>query len=386
MRFFYDLRPRTRGRCAIVALFATAGVTACTTAKASDAGDDAPHVRVQTTGDSSIVSVSHPERFTVVPVTRANVADEVRTTGVVGPDVTRTVPVNALGSGRVVSILAKLGDDVHQGQPLLVISSTDAGSALSDYEKNRLDVELARKQLERAQVLYEHGTIAKKDLEIAEEGAQKAAVDMRTSSTRVRLLGANVARPGGLIELTAPISGTIVEQNVTQASGVKSPDNSPNLFTIADLSVVWVMCDVYENDLGRVHINSGAQIRLKAFPERVFDGRVGDISKVLDPATRAARVRVALANPDAIMRQGMFASVTLTSATRQSRLVVPATALLRLHDADWLFLKGDAGTFRRVRVEAGGALPDGLQVVSGGVAEGDLIVRDALQLSRVTEQ
>ena len=380
------MRRARRGAIGAVVPLIVLSVSGCSRGSSDNASDNAVHVRVQSAGDSAVLAVTHPEQFPLVAISRQNVPDEVVTTGVVGPDVTRSVAVNALGSGRVVSILAKLGDDVRKGQPLLVISSADAGSALSDYKKFKLDAALADKQAQRAQVLYEHGTIAKKDLETAEESAQKARVDLQTSESRVRLMGASVTTPGGVIELRSPISGTIIEQNVTQAASVKSPDNSPNLFTIADLSQVWVMCDVYENDLGRVHLGSLARVQLKAFPDRVFEGRVGDISKVLDPATRTAHVRVALANPTGIMRQGMFASVTLTSVVRLSRLVVPATAVFRLHDADWVFLKRDVRSFRRVHVEAGSSLPGGLEIVSGPIAERDLVVRDALQFSRATEQ
>lgn len=333
-----------------------------------------------------MISVPPTERVVVVPVVSRALADELHATGVVGPDITRTVPVNALGGGRVVAVRAKLGESVRKGQVLIVMTSPEAGAAASDYQKFTADAALVRKQLERARVLFEHGTIAKKDLEAAESAAQKAAVDVRMSGERVRMIGGDLEHPSPLIELRAPISGTIIEQNVTTASGVKSPDNAPNLFTIGDLSHVWVLCDVYESDLGRVGLGMLARVQLTAFPNRTFTGRVGDIGKLLDPTTRAARVRVELANPDGLMRQGMFAKVTLVSAQRDRRLVVPTTALLRLHDADWLFVKRDANTFRRTRVESGSVTTDGFQQVRGDIADGDLVVQNALQFSRSIER
>lgn len=374
-------RQFSRRRALAAAIALTAG---CASSK--EAADQPPTVRIQTASDTSMISVPPTERVVVVPVVSRALADELHATGVVGPDITRTVPVNALGGGRVVAVRAKLGESVRKGQVLIVMTSPEAGAAASDYQKFTADAALVRKQLERARVLFEHGTIAKKDLEAAESAAQKAAVDVRMSGERVRMIGGDLEHPSPLIELRAPISGTIIEQNVTTASGVKSPDNAPNLFTIGDLSHVWVLCDVYESDLGRVRLGALAHVQLTAFPNRTFSGRVGDIGKLLDPTTRAARVRVELANPDGLMRQGMFAKVTLVSAQRDRRLVVPTTALLRLHDADWLFVKRDANTFRRTRVESGSVTTDGFQQVRGDIADGDLVVQNALQFSRSIER
>ena len=110
--------------------------------------------------------------------------------------------------------------------------------------------------------------------------------------------------------MVAPISGTIVDQQITGGTGVKSLDNSPNLFTIADLSTVWVICDVYEDMLSRVHVGDTAEITLNAYPDQKFPGKVVNISEVLDPTTRSAKVRIELANPKGLMRAGMFVTAT----------------------------------------------------------------------------
>ena len=163
-------------------------------------------------------------------------------------------------------------------------------------------------------------------------------------------MGADLNNPSPLVSIRAPISGSIVEQNVTGGTGVRSLDNSPNLFTIADLSEVWVLCDVYENDLHRVRLGDPAEVRLNAFPDRVFTGRVGNISTVLDPSTRTAKVRLELANPGGLMRTGMFATATFRSRTEQMRPMVPTTAILRLHDKDWVFVPLGGNRFRRLEV------------------------------------
>src|SRR5579864_4480920 len=248
--------------------------------------------------DPDVFDTDHPELFKTAKAETRALPSVVTANGTVSPDVNRTIHVTSLGAGRVVDLKAKLGDTVQKGQSLLVISSPDLAGAFADYQKAKADEALSHKALDRAQMLYDRGAIATKDLEVAQDAEDKAKVDVETADHHVRILGADPAKPSPLIELKAPVSGTIVEQNVAGAEGVKSLDNTPNLFTIANLSEVWVVCDVFENDLGEVHLGDAAEIRLNAFPDRILKGRIADISRVLDPNTRSAKVRIVLPNPD----------------------------------------------------------------------------------------
>jgi len=335
------------------------------------------------TVDPDVFSVEHPELFKTAKAETRALPTELTANGTVTPDVTRTIHVTSLGGGRVVDLKVKLGDSVKKGQTLLVISSPELAAAMADYQKAVADEVLSRKALERAQLLYDRGAIAAKDLETAQDLEDKAKVDVSTAEQHVRVLGADPAHPSPLIDLRAPVAGTIVEQNVAGFEGVKSLDNTPNLFTIADLSAVWVVCDVFENDLGDVHLGDSAEINLNAFGGRVFRGTVADISRVLDPNTRSAKVRIVLANPDGALRPGMFAVAKFRSRKMTDRVVVPATAIMRLHDKDWVFRKaiGGGGNFRRVVVQADGLAPDGMQEIREGVKPGDELVMNALEFS-----
>jgi cobalt-zinc-cadmium efflux system membrane fusion protein len=295
------------------------------------------------------------------------------------------VPVLSLAGGRVLDVRARLGDDVTKGQVLLLISSPEVSQAFSDYQKAQADEVLASRELQRSQDLYSRGAIAQKDLQAAEDAAQKASVDVKTAAEHIRILGAQLDRPSPVIEVRAPISGTITEQNVSGGTGVKSLDNSPNLFTIADLSRVWVLCDVYENNLAQVHAGDHATVRLNAFPGRVFDARVSNISRVLDPTTRSAKVRLELDNPDGLLRPNLFATATFVSAARQARLTVPASAVLKLQDRMWVFRKEGNSRFRRVEIQTGVTLPDGSEEVLAGLNGNDAIVANALQFSSAVE-
>jgi membrane fusion protein, heavy metal efflux system len=333
------------------------------------------------TADPDLFTADHPEFFKTAKAELRRLPTQVTANGVVSPDVNRTIHVTSLGSGRVVDLKVKLGDSVKKGQTLLVISSPDLASAFADYEKAKADEALSRKALDRAQMLYDRGAIAAKDLEVAQDAEDKAKVDLQTADHRVTILGGEPAKPSPLLELKSPVDGTIIEQNVAGAEGIKSLDNSPNLFTVANLGQVWVVCDVFENDLGEVHLGDSAEIRLNAFPDRVLNGRVADISRVLDPNTRSAKVRIVLPNPDGSLRTGMFAVATFRSRKLTDRIVVPATSVIRLHDKDWVFRKEGQNQFRKIAINADGLAPDGMQEIREGVHASDELVTNALEFS-----
>lgn len=333
------------------------------------------------TADPDVFDTDHPELFKTVKAETRLLPTLVTANGVVSPDVNRTIHVTSLGAGRVVDLRVKLGDNVKKGQTLLVISSPDLSSAFSDYEKAKADEVLSHKALDRAQTLYDRGAIAAKDLETAQDAEDKAKVDLLTAEHHVQILGGDPEHASPLIDLKAPVSGTIVEQNIAGFEGIKSLDNTPNLFTIANLGQVWVVCDVFENDLGEVHLGDAAEIRLNAFQDRIFKGKVADIARVLDPNTRSAKVRIVLGNSDGSLRPGMYAVATFRSRKRTERVVVPSTAIMRLHDKDWVFRKEGDKRFRKVAVQADGLAPDGMQEIRDGVKPGDELVTNALEFS-----
>lgn len=331
--------------------------------------------------DPNVFETDHPDLFPTVRVTVRQMPTMLTANASITPDVNRTIHVTSLGGGRVVELKVRLGDYVKKSQTLLTISSPDLASAFSDYQKALADERIAKKALDRAQVLFDRGAVAEKDLQVAQNAEEKARVDVTTSEQRVRVVGGDPAQPSPLLVLRAPVSGTIVEQNVAGFEGVKSIDNTPNLFTIADLSQVWVVCDVFENDLGEVHLGDAAEVHLNAFPDRTFKGTVADISRVLDPATRSAKVRIVLSNSNGVLRPGMFARATFRSRKMQPALVVPGTAIMRLHDKDWVFRKEGQNRFRRVEVQVSGAAPDGMQEIREGVKGDDELVLKALDFS-----
>jgi len=329
--------------------------------------------------------VDHPEQFVLATAVERKVAPALNVTGVIQPDIARAVPVLSLATGRVVEIKARLGDEVKKGQLLLRVRSGDVSSAYQVYLKAENDERLARLQLERAKILYEKGAIAKSALEQAEDTEQDAKVDLDAATEQLRLLGVDRDHPSGIVDITAPISGVITDQQVTNAAGVQGLPG-PNPFTISDLSYVWIMCDVYENDLDAVHLGEYADIHLNAYPNKALKGRIDNIFPILDPNIRTAKVRLEVENPGRLMRIGMFVTATFYGKQPELRAAVPATAILHLHDRDWVFTPLGEGKFRRVEVVAGDMLPNGWQEITSGLKSGDQVVQSALMFENTVEQ
>jgi cobalt-zinc-cadmium efflux system membrane fusion protein len=353
--------------------------------KAASGGGAPPQAKVEQETDVSLLQVEHPEQFPVVKATESLQAASLTVTGVVSPDVSRTVPVISLASGRVVEIRARLGDAVQKGQVLLRVQSPDIASAFADYRKASADEVLVRKQFDRAQILYDKGAISLNDFQVAEDTESKAKVDVETAQEHLHVLGVDKDHPSGVVEIKAPVSGVITDQQVTSASGVQGLAGA-NPFTISDLSHVWILCDVYENDLANVHIGETAEIRLVAYPDKILAGRISNIGPILDPSMRTAKVRVEVANPGGLMRVGMFVNATFHGQKKERLAVVPASAILHLHDRDWVYFPAGDKKFRRVEVKAGGTLPDKMQLVLSGIEPGQPVVSNALVMQNAAEQ
>lgn len=356
----------------------------CGENKADPKAEAPPAATVEPDLDANNFKVDHPDQFPLVTAVEHKAAPALNVTGVVQPDVARAVPVISLAAGRVVEIKARLGDTVKKGQLLLRVQSNDVSGAYQTYRKAVNDDLLARQQLERQQILYDKGAVAKSALEQAQDAADNAKAGLDASIEQLRLLGIDKDHPSGIVDIFAPISGVITDQQVTNASGVQGL-GSPNPYTISDLSYVWIVCDVYENDLDAVHVGEYADIRLSAYPKQVLKGRIDNILPVLDPTIRTAKVRLEVANPG-MMRVGMFVTATFYGKQAEIRAAVPATAILHLHDREWVYAPISAGRFRRLEVVTGSMLSNNLQEVVSGIKPGDQVVSNALVLENTLEQ
>ncbi len=353
--------------------------------KADPRAEAPPPAKVEQEPDASLVKVDRPEQFPLATAGKHVAAPELNVTGTVAADISRAVPVISLASGRIVEVHARMGDTVTKGQLMMKVQSPDISQAFSDYRQAVADAALSKSQLERAKILYDKGAVAQKDLEVAEDAATKAQVTVETTTDRLKVLGADPKHPTQIIEIHAPVSGVVTDQQVTSASGTQGLA-SPNPFTISDLSRVWVICDVYENDMSFARIGEYAEIHLNAYPKLVLKARISSIGPVLDPALHTAKVRLEVDNPG-MLRLGMFVTATFHGMQQETRATVPASAILHLHDRDWVYAPVDAGRFRRIEITAGKMLSGNtMQEVISGISPGDKVVSNALVLQNTVEQ
>jgi membrane fusion protein, heavy metal efflux system len=335
--------------------------------------------------NAAIVNVANPGQYPTVAAVRFDAPETLSVTGSVFPDIAREVPVISLANGRVVDIKTRLDDNVKKGQLLFSVQSPDISTAFDAYLKAVNDEQLANKAWLRAKDLYDHGAIAQSMLEQAEDSEKDAKADLVAAEEQLKIYGVDKSHPSPIVNVYAPVSGVIIGQNITNAAAAGvTLSGSATAFTIADLSNVWILCDVYENDLPKVHVGQEAQIKIDAYPDHPLTGRISDIGPVLDPNIRSAKVRIELANPG-MLRLGMFVTATFLSRSKVTQAVVPSTAILHLHDRDWVFVPAGGTQFKRVEVSGGDTLPGGMQEllpVSGQqtIQPGQQVVKDVLNL------
>jgi cobalt-zinc-cadmium efflux system membrane fusion protein len=357
-------------------------LTGCGAVHGDPAHEAPPPAVVEKVPDVNLFGVVHPEQFPLVAAIAKSAVPELTATGTVTPAISRNVPVISLASGRIVAIHAGLGDAVQKGQLLLTVQSDDVASGYSTYRKAVADEVLTRTQSERAKELYEHGAVALNDLQVAQDAEDKAKVDVETAAEHLRLLGNDPDKPKGVVDIHAPVSGVITDQQVTNSGGVQGLGSA--LFTISDLSYVWVVCDVYENNLRNVHLGDAAEITLNAYPDKMFPGRVSNIGAILDPNLRTAKVRIEVQNPG-LMRMGMFVTAKFHGQTKEMHTEVPSTAIMHLHDRDWVFEPAPDKKFRRVEVVSGDLLPNQMQEVSSGLEPGQQVVSNAVVIQNTLD-
>jgi cobalt-zinc-cadmium efflux system membrane fusion protein len=352
----------------------------------ADAATSPPEAKVVPFADASLFSVERPEQFPLAAATEHATTSELVVTGTVSPDVSRNVPVVSLASGRVMVVKTRLGDTVQKGQLLMTIRSDDITGGYSTYRMAVADEVLARTQFERAKGLYEHGAIALNDLQVAQDSEDKAKIAVETAGEHLKLLGNDPDKQNFMVDILAPSSGVITDQQVTVGSLVQAY-NTPYPFTISDLSSIWVVCDVYENDLAKVRLGDTAEIILNAYPDRMFRGKVSNIGAILDPNLRTAKVRIEVQN-SGNMRLGMFARATFRGQTTEMHTIIPASAILHMHDRDFVYVPAPENKFRRVEVVGGDVLQDNtsLQELKSGLKPGDQVVTNALVLDHVLGQ
>jgi membrane fusion protein, heavy metal efflux system len=310
----------------------------------------------------------------VEAVAETSGATSVTLPGRVSFDEDHTQRVASPIDGRAVSILAKLGDKVRAGQPLIELSSPNVGQLQADAQKSMSDLALAEKALERVHKLQGEGAVAEKDVAQSENDFRKAKADSGRTTAQLKSLGVSPTDPAVNVALRAQIPGIVVERNVLVGQEVRADQASP-LITISSLDTVWVMADAYEQDLSLVAEGDTVTIRVPAYPAETFMGKVGHIGEVVDSTTRTVKIRCLADNKAHKLKPEMFAKVDVLNAAGHKLILVPAQAVLNDGDKSIVIVASEGNVFRARRVEVGPE-NDGKVRLLSGLRPGEKIVTD----------
>jgi cobalt-zinc-cadmium efflux system membrane fusion protein len=293
-------------------------------------------------------------RLATEPLAVQPVGGLVVTSGRVTFDDLKVAHVTSPVTGRVIEIAAQPGQRVKKGDALAVIDSPDVGSAFSDLEKANADFIAAEKDFKRQKELFEIHAGSQRDLEAAQGNFAKSRAEVERARKKAQLLRAGGARAGSQgYTLRAPIGGEVIARNVNpgaEVQGQYSGGSVVELFTIGELDTVWVMADLFEMDLGRVKRGTACMVRVVAYPGREFKGVADWVSDAIDPASRTAKVRCKLDNPDRALKPEMYATAAL-AVNHVKSLALPRSAILHLHDQSVVFVELGKSLDGRVRFE-----------------------------------
>jgi cobalt-zinc-cadmium efflux system membrane fusion protein len=299
-------------------------------------------------------------------------------------DPTKVVHVFPPAGGRIVEMKVRPSDRVEKGQLLALLESSDLSRAVADYHKAKADAEVKQQALTRAEDLLAHNAIAQKDYQQAQGDAKIADAELEATAQHIRDLGMDPNHASTELRVDAPRSGVILDIGASTGEYSKSLDAPQPLCTIADISTVWALGDIYERDFAALKMGAEAQVTLDAYPNQHWEGRVGVLYDVVDPVTRTMHLRVVLPNPDRRIKPAMFGSIRVLRSSSQG-ILVPASAVIREGNEAHVFVSKGNGRYERRTVKLGRAVDGSIQILSG-VNQGDSIVSEGALLLRAAAQ
>jgi len=276
--------------------------------------------------------------------------------------------------GRATSVPVKIGDKVKVGQPLIQLSSPNVGQIQADAQKAESDLTVAQKAIDRAHKLQSDGAIADKDVAQAEADFRKATSDRARATAQLKSLGISPSEPSNNVALRAQVPGVVVDRNVLLGQEVRADQATP-LMTISSLDTLWVLADVYEQDLGLVEVDAPVVVNVPAYPADSFPGKITNIGEVVDSTTRTVKVRCVVPNPGHRLKPEMFARVKVQSKPGHKVLMVSSKAILNDGERFYVIVAQEGITFRIRRVSVGPDL-DGQSRILSGLTPGEKIVTD----------
>jgi membrane fusion protein, heavy metal efflux system len=369
----------------VLAVGLAAGLAACQARSESPA--PATQMKAKSNPDAEVVHIDRNmlANVRIEPAREQSLSRLLTATGKVQFNEDRTARVLAPLPGQVLDLSLRVGDPVTKDQVLFSLKSREVAALVADYQQTQRDQDLATKTFNMTKDLYEHDAASRISFQQAEADVTKAKSQVARAEESIRVLGldpSQVLETSGmrtLVPVRAPLSGTVIERNMTAGQFVQA--DATALLTIADLTTVWVMVDVFERDLHLVHPGQRVQVTAAAYPDRRFTARVDRISDRLDPETRTLKVRLLVANSGMLLKPEMFITASLVLNESVRAVTIPAAALISEGDRSYAFVADAGGSFERREVVA---TPDGegRMRVTSGIKPGDRVVADGALLLR----
>lgn len=299
---------------------------------------------------------------------------ELTLTGKVTVDQDKVTSVFPIASGNVVKVNVSLGDKVHKGEVLALLRSSEVNTTQSQYEMALSDLKLAKKNLDNSEELYKSNYYSQNQVLSAQNDYKKAQSNVNMLKQQLKIYGANPEENDAVYKILAPIDGYIVDKNISENMQVRA-DNGTDLFMVSYMNTVWVVADVYESDLSRVHTDDPVEITTIAYPDKVFDGKIQKINTLLDPTSKTLKVRIVLDNSEGLLKPDMFASIKVHSQKQQQYISIPTKALVFENNKYEVVVAKSDTTFEKRIVKILRSDGDITYLISG-VSPGERIVTD----------
>jgi membrane fusion protein, heavy metal efflux system len=370
----------------MVLLFTLALVLAgCGSDKAKDASGDSSQSNSQSSKSPNTEFVAPDSKGIQTQTAQTSaIPDYIDLPAHLDADPTQVVRVFAPAGGRIMEMKVRPWDRVEKGQILATLESSDLARAVADYHKALADDQVKQKALARSVDLLAHHAISERESQQAQADADQAKAEVEATRDQIRVFGMDPDRATNQLVLKAPRSGIILEIGASSGEFSQALSAPSPLCTIADISSIWAVGDIYEQDLSAAKPGQEAQVTLNAYPGQRWSGRVSVVSGAVDPATRTLQVRVVLPNPGARAKPGMFGMIRILRSSANG-ILVPVAGVLREGNESYIFVGKGNGRFERRDVKIGRSVDGSLEILSG-VGAGETIVTDGALLLRSAGQ
>lgn len=366
-------------------LAATLCLSSVSLLSCNDTNANQENAQIQGSANSAVASSSEyvapgAKGITTITLKPVTIPDYLDLPAQIEADPTRVVHVFTPAGGRISEMKVRPWDRVVKGQTLAILESSDLARAVADYRKALINSQVKQKALTRATYLFTHSAIAEKDLQQAQGDAEMARAEVQAARAQIQVFGMDPDHAEKQLRVVAPRSGVILDVGASQGEFSNALAAAQPLCTIADLSTVWAVGDIYERDLTAARAGEGAQVTLDAYRGQSWNGRVSVVSDAVNPNTRTLHVRVVLANPGTRLKPAMFGAIRLLRSSHEG-IVVPSTAVIREGSAAYVFADEGNGRYERRSVDLGQTLGDSLEIASG-VKPGETVVKQGALLLR----